>query len=159
MLTLRTVLHATDFYTHSDYAFRLACSLARDHGARLVLLHVATPPPVVTPAGIITEATFDAYKEELGAALRRLQAPDAKVPVEYRLAVGDPATEILQAAQDLQADLIVMGTHGRAGVGRLLLGSVAEQVLRHAPCPVLTVKAPVCGGHGEPVVEGTGSAS
>jgi nucleotide-binding universal stress UspA family protein len=159
MLTIRTVLHPTDFYTHSDYAFRLACSLARDHRARLVFLHVATPPPVVTPTGIITEAKFDAYKEQLGTALRQLQAPDPKLPVEHRLAVGDPATEILQAAKDVQADLIVMGTHGRAGASRVLMGSVAEQVLRRASCPVLTVKAPVCGAHGEPVSDGTGQAS
>ena len=62
---------------------------------------------------------------------------------------GDPATEILQFAQQIKCDLIVMGTHGRTGLGRLFLGSVAEQVLRKAPCAVLTVKTPVAASSSE----------
>jgi nucleotide-binding universal stress UspA family protein len=64
----------------------------------------------------------------------------AKIRVEHHLREGDPATEILALAQEIGCDLIVIGTHGRTGVGRLLMGSVAEAVLRRAPCPVLTVK-------------------
>jgi nucleotide-binding universal stress UspA family protein len=63
--------------------------------------------------------------------------------VEHWIFQGDPATEILAAAEKIKCDLIVMGTHGRTGLGRLLMGSVAEQVVRKAPCPVLTVKTPL----------------
>jgi nucleotide-binding universal stress UspA family protein len=66
--------------------------------------------------------------------------PEQNVCVEHRLGQGDPATVIVNIAQDAGAGLIVMGTHGRTGLGRVLMGSVAEQVLRKAPCPVLTVK-------------------
>jgi len=69
--------------------------------------------------------------------------PHANVRMERRLEQGDATTEILRVAREESADLIVMGTHGRTGLGRLLMGSVAEQVMRRAPCPVLTVKSPV----------------
>src|SRR5262249_48839479 len=62
--------------------------------------------------------------------------------IEYRLSEGDPAVEIIRLAAEVKANLIVMGTHGRTGLGRLMMGSVAEAVLRRAPCPVLTLKAP-----------------
>jgi nucleotide-binding universal stress UspA family protein len=159
MLKIRTILHPTDFYTSSDYAFRLACALASDHQARLVPLHVVTSSPVAMPTEVMTDERFDSYTQHLWTALQRLRAPDARVPVEHRLAVGDPATEILKLAAEIRADLIVMGTHGRSGLGRLLLGSVAEGVLREAPCPVLTVHEPVCGAHSETALEQMGNAS
>ena len=62
--------------------------------------------------------------------------------MDTRVHEGDPATQIVRVAQETRCDLIVLGTHGRTGLGRLLMGSVAEQVLRKAPCPVLTVKTP-----------------
>jgi hypothetical protein len=74
--------------------------------------------------------------------LHRFQVSDPTVHVEHRLADGNPSEEILRQARDTGCDLIVMGTHGRRGLGRLLLGSVAEEVMRKAPCPVLTVKLP-----------------
>ena len=69
--------------------------------------------------------------------------PDSNVPVERRLLAGDPADAIIRLAESEHIDLIVMGTHGRRGLSRLLMGSVAESVVRVAPCPVLTVKQPV----------------
>jgi nucleotide-binding universal stress UspA family protein len=144
MLSIRTILHPTDFSSRSDYAFQLACALARAQGARVVVLHVAAPPPpVVTPGGVITDPAYGDYEQGVCQRLCELRAPDPQVGVEHRLAEGEPATEILKVAQEVNAELIVMGTHGRTGLGRLLLGSVAEQVLRKAPCPVLTVKIPV----------------
>jgi nucleotide-binding universal stress UspA family protein len=83
--------------------------------------------------------------EDLETAERRLMAtkPTAEgVDIEHRLVSGEPAKEILRLARDEDVELIVMGTHGRTGVMRALLGSVAEEVLRHATCPVLTVKVP-----------------
>ncbi len=142
MLRIRTILHPTDFYTHSDWAFRLACSLARDHQAPLILVHVLTPPLLITPDEAMAETGSWEHKERLREALRQLR-PGPEVAVEHRLLEGEPAPEILRAAEENAADLIVIGTHGRRGVERMLLGSVAEQVLRKASCPVLTVKAPV----------------
>ena len=142
MLALRAILHPTDFSAHSRPALELACALARDHGGRLVLLHVH-PPEIVygEMAPIIEEpaAVRAALKEELDL----WRPTDRSVPTDCVLKEGNPATTIVETAKELHADLIVMGTHGRSGVGRLLLGSVAEVVLRKAPCPVLTVKVPL----------------
>jgi nucleotide-binding universal stress UspA family protein len=133
MLSLQTILHPTDFSERSGYALQLVCSLARDHGARLIVLHVM-PVPLAQEKRL--------YREEMAGELNRLGAPDAQVRVEHRLEEGDAATQILRVAQETGCDLIVLGTHGRTGLGRLLMGSVAEQVLRMATCPVLTVRAP-----------------
>jgi nucleotide-binding universal stress UspA family protein len=92
------------------------------------------PPVPAEPPEILSKAP------EL---LDHLEPPHPEVSVERHLVAGEPAAEILRLARTQKCDLIVMGTHGLAGLDRLLLGSVAEQVLRRAPCPVLTVKAPV----------------
>lgn len=141
MLPLRTLLHPTDFSEQSEYAFRVACALARDYHTRLVVVHVLTIPAVVFVEGYVP---FDSelIRADAQARLERLEAiPTAQF--ERHLKEGDPATEILHLQQGLRADLIVMGTHGRTGFARLLLGSVAEEVLRRATCPVLTVRTPV----------------
>jgi nucleotide-binding universal stress UspA family protein len=75
-----------------------------------------------------------------------MRPSDPKVRVRYLLVEGNPAAEILSAAREGNCDLIVMGTHGRTGLNRLLMGSVAEEVVRKAPCPVLTVRADVPAG-------------
>jgi nucleotide-binding universal stress UspA family protein len=142
MLPIRIILHPTDFSESAGNAFRLACSLARDHGAQLVVLHVAAPQVSGYAGGVLIPPP-EGYLDELRAKLSGLQARDPKVRVEHRLVVGDPASEILRAASEPRCDVIVMGTHGRTGLGRLLMGSVAEQVVRRAPCPVVTVRAPV----------------
>jgi nucleotide-binding universal stress UspA family protein len=142
MLAINTILHPTDFSERSDWAFRLACSLARDHGAKLIIAHVIPPPQTVAYEAMpMLPMHPPGYRKELEAKLRSLKAPPG-VQVEYRLEEGFAATEIVRLASELPSDLIVIGTHGRTGFGRLLLGSVAEQVLRKATCPVLSVKAP-----------------
>ena len=141
MLAIKTILHATDFSERSDFALRLACALARHYGARLVILHVAEPPTAVAAEGVLMlPPTIDL--EPLRERLQQLRPEDPKILVEHRLVQGGAAEEILQAAQECKCDLIVMGTHGRTGLGRLLMGSVAEQVVRKAACPVVTVKTP-----------------
>jgi nucleotide-binding universal stress UspA family protein len=143
MLTLRTILHPTDFSEPSAWAFRLACSLARDHGAGVHVFHVGREP-VVCPLGGVVPPEPEGYEEGLREQLLAIRADDPNVPVEHVLRfAGAPAAEIVQAARQLGADLVVMGIHGRSGLGRLLLGSVAEEVLRRAHCPVLTVRAPL----------------
>jgi nucleotide-binding universal stress UspA family protein len=142
MLTIKTILHPTDFSERSQDAFRLACSLARDHLAKLVIVHVLPPPQTVAYEAMpMLPMYLPGYRKELESKLRELKVPTG-VAVEYRLEEGFAASEIVRMATEIPCDLIVMGTHGRSGLGRLLLGSVAEQVLRKAPCPVLTVKAP-----------------
>jgi nucleotide-binding universal stress UspA family protein len=143
MLPIRTLLHPTDFSERSRFAFQLACALARDYGARLVLLHVGRQP-VITPVGGVIPPEPERYQAELTENLHKLQAQVPQLRVEAKLAIADdPAAEILRVAQETPCDLIVMGTHGWTGLGRLLMGSVAEQVLRRAACPVLTVKTPL----------------
>jgi len=133
MLSLHTILHPTDFSERSESALRLAWSLARDHGARLVILHAVAPTE---------DPWFQQDLNELRAKVNQLPVPGTEVQVERQFSEGIPVLEILRVAAETNSDLIVMGTHGRTGLGRALLGSVAEQVVRRALCPVLTVKLP-----------------
>ncbi len=138
MLKLRTILYPTDLAEDGDQSFELACALARDHGADLIVLHVY-PPPVNHGQGMARRAPAG-YFDELRKRLRRLQVSGSTPSISHQLVEGEAAEEILRLAQQRNCDLIVLGTHGRKGLSRLLLGSVAEKVLREASCPVLTVK-------------------
>jgi nucleotide-binding universal stress UspA family protein len=141
MLPIRTILHATDFSENSAFAFRVAASLARDHGARLLLLHVVEEP-VIPYGGVMTPPPPSTAAADAKEQLLRIKPRDPRVKMEHLLLIGEPATAICQAARDHNCDVIVMGTHGRTGLGRVLMGSVAEQVVRKASCPVLTMKTP-----------------
>jgi nucleotide-binding universal stress UspA family protein len=141
MLPLRLVLHPTDFSPHSEAAAKLAFGLARDYGAQVLVLHVMEPVAVGGAEGVVILDPA-AYQADLRARLAEVRPPGPKVPVEHRLVPGQAAEEILRVAKESKCGVIVLGTHGRTGLGRLLVGSVAEQVVRKAPCPVLTVKAP-----------------
>lgn len=140
MLAIRTILHPTDFSDSSNYAFRLACSLARDCRAKLVILHV-TPPPVAFAAEGMLVQTDNYDLKPIQTELQHVKPGDTNIVTEHRLVEGDAATEIMKVAGDTDCDMIVVGTHGRTGLGRLLMGSVAEQLVRQAPCPVLTVRS------------------
>jgi nucleotide-binding universal stress UspA family protein len=144
MLPIKTILYPTDFSAPSEYAFQVACSLARDYEAKLVVLHVDLPP--VTMGEVITYMEPQSYKEKLWDEFRRLQASEPGIRnlrMETKLVEGNPAKEILATANEIKPELIVMGTHGRTGLGRLLMGSVAEEVVRKSAFPVLTVKTPI----------------
>ena len=141
MLRLGTILHPTDFSESAAYAFWLACSLARDYGARLIVLHVAPPPVLHYGEGVPIHDQIHDYRDPIEQKLRSLQPPDNDIEITHELAKGDPVEEIVRVANEKHCDLIVMGTHGRTGLSRLILGRVAEQVLRKASCPVLSVKA------------------
>jgi universal stress protein A len=142
MLAVKNILCATDFSESSDFAFRVACALARDYGARLTALHVILPP-----LGAYGEGGYlpppEEYEEGIHEKLVKLQPHDPRIVTDHRLEEGEAVPTILWVAGQTHADVIVMGTHGRKGLGRLLMGSVAEQVVRKASCPVLTVKKPV----------------
>lgn len=149
MLAIKNILHPTDFSRASEEAFRFAVSLARDYGAKLTVLHVAEPPVIAYGEGPVPFNPVE-YKEALRQRLHQLQAHDPEVKVEWDLIEGHPATEILRTAEEVPCQLIVLGTHGRTGLSRLLLGSVAEQVLRNARCLVLTVKSGLENAHNMP---------
>src|SRR5437870_2298337 len=100
------------------------------------------PPTVVYGEGILPPDP-QLLSEEAKKQLDRLEVPQANVRAQRRFEEGDPPTEILRVAQEINADLIVLGTPGRTGLGLLLLGSVAEQIVRKATCPVLTVTTPL----------------
>jgi nucleotide-binding universal stress UspA family protein len=141
MLAIHNILHPTDFSPHSEVAFRMANALARDHGANLVILHVVQQPLMLYAEGALPDPVED-HLAEVREQLLSIDPPDGDVNISHRIEEGHPALEILQVAQMLPADLIVMGTHGRHGLRRLLMGSVAEYVVERSTCPVLTVKSP-----------------
>jgi nucleotide-binding universal stress UspA family protein/quercetin dioxygenase-like cupin family protein len=144
MTTIRTILHPTDFSSDSEYAFQLACSLARDHDARIVMLHVLYPSSAPLCDGPAPNPLRSAESQESIVGSYPWPLPkDPAIRIEHRVAEGDPVMEILRVAKSLECDLIVMGTHGRTGIKRLLAGSVAEGTLRGAACPVLTVRLPL----------------
>lgn len=142
MLPIQTILHATDFSQCADLALQFAGSLARDYGARLVILHIGRPPlrhlEGPTPAPPLP---VEWGREDLEGQLRQRVVPNLAKGLEHRLEYAESVSdEILRVADEIRCDLIVLGTHGRTGLSRLLMGSAAEQVLRRAKCPVLTVR-------------------
>jgi nucleotide-binding universal stress UspA family protein len=142
---IRTVVHPTDFSGPCAEAFRVACELAGDQSARLTVIHVVVPPPMSPINQPMPPPLPEDPRGKLEELLRLAQASAPGLQADYRVERGekaDAAPRIVGAAQETRCDLIVMGTHGRTGLGRALMGSVAEQVLRTAPCPVVTVKAP-----------------
>jgi nucleotide-binding universal stress UspA family protein len=143
--TIRHVLVPHDFGAAADHALFLGLAIAEKFGARLTVLHTYEVPNLGYPDAFV--AAFELATEiERAAAgeLERLAAREelAAAKVETVLRRGTPWVEIVEACGRLSADLVVMGTHGRKAVSRLLLGSVAEKVVRSARCPVLTVHAP-----------------
>jgi universal stress protein A len=143
MFPPRLILVPTDFSEHSRAALHLASSIARQSGAQLVLLYV-DPPPLVH--GEIVDRRAPDYQANLRHLIEGTHLPDPGIPIERVLLAGEPADEIVGLATDRQCDLIVIGTHGRGGLLRAVLGSTAERVIRTAPCPVLSVRFPQAGG-------------
>jgi nucleotide-binding universal stress UspA family protein len=144
------VLVPVDFSPSSRAALEYAAFVADAFGATVVVLHVWEPPGYVGPdtlALLPVAAAQPGWEETRGEVLREVEAflgPAGARPrrLEVRVEAGEPSDVILAAAAKGGADLVVIGTHGRTGLTRLLLGSVAEAVLRRAPCPVLTLRTP-----------------
>jgi nucleotide-binding universal stress UspA family protein len=147
MIPIRRILCPLDFSRFSRHALEQAIALARESGAVVSALHVYSVAPVAdvvmagAPAAIEPVRQTAPQRAALLAELGEFTGEVDAAGVTLRTAIdeGDPVARILDHAVDEAADLLVMGTHGRAGFERLLLGSVAEKVLRKAPCPVLTV--------------------
>jgi nucleotide-binding universal stress UspA family protein len=145
-----TVLVAVDFEEASRRAIEIARELSRPLGSEMVLVHVYQIP-VYTYPGLEPQITPDLRLEITLAASRALDNLAAEVGVARALLrEGDPATAILDAAREVGASMIAMGTHGRRGLSHVLLGSVAEKVVRSSEIPVLTVRA------GQPPAAGKG---
>ena len=142
MDAIKRILVPTDFSAHADEAFRVAHTLARATGAELVVFHVARPPAVVTEGGSLL-AEPGREPTDLWERFREFQSGDPRVRVEHRVIVADKpsAAHVLDILDKLGCDLIVMGTHGRRGLRHLLFGSLTEDVVRRARCPVMVVKA------------------
>jgi nucleotide-binding universal stress UspA family protein len=139
-MNFKKILFATDFSTASQEALAYATALARDSGATLVIAHVEEMP-VSYPGGEMVFIQPDYPNPVLRKMLEAVVPKDPKVRVEHELRLGSAADEIVRLAQETNADVIVIGTHGRSGLGRILMGSVAESVMRKATRPVLTIKA------------------
>ena len=152
MPAIRRIVHATDFSPASRPAFRRALDLARANRAELIALHVMTPPVLYTPDGYALPDTYKRLLADMRAEVKthldRLvaQAKAAGVRARGVLLEGVPHDRIVRAARSARADLLVIGTHGRTGLARLFLGSVASRVVATATCPVLSVRAATRGG-------------
>jgi len=140
-MNFKNILCPVDFSMNAEAGLLFAEKLAKESDAKLHLVYVYEEPQSYVDAG------FGGYvvPADLESEKKRLQAVVPNTPgiaYEHGFIVGLPAEELVRYAREHAIDLIVMGTHGRTGLGRLLMGSVAESVVREAPCPVLTIKQP-----------------
>ncbi len=141
MMKISRILHPTDLSESSALAMEYATALARQFNAELHLLHVISDPVVtVAPpiAGFIPKGYHEEIRKHFEQELKKL-AEDQDLKTHARVSEGTPFVEIIRYAREEGIDLIVMGTHGRSGLMSLLIGSVAENVVRKSRCPVLTV--------------------
>lgn len=134
MIHVKKILYPTDFSSYSNQAYFHAVGLAEKYGASLTVVYVHKPG--------------DGDKAYWRGQLEQIRPANPAIPVGHVLLEGDPAAEIVRYAADAGIDVIVIGTHGRTGVDRLVMGSVAEKVMREAPCSVLVVKLARGGGGG-----------
>ena len=132
----KSILFPTDFSTASDAALVHAEALAKQSGARLLIVHVEEPP-LAYGGGELYYGIPEPDTDRIRKMLDDVRPRNPAVPFAHRLTMGDPAGEIVRLAGEENAEMIILGTHGRTGMLRLLMGSVAEAVVRRAPCPGL----------------------
>ena len=141
---LRKILVPVDFSTPSQKAIRYARPFAEQFGASLMLLHVIEPIVYPVEFGYLPVEPQEAEEQRLAEFQRRLKQLGAElgatVPVQTQVRIGRAWKEVVDAAKAQSTDLIVVATHGYTGLQHALLGSVAEKIVRHAPCPVLVVR-------------------
>jgi nucleotide-binding universal stress UspA family protein len=145
MIELKRILTATDFSPASQVALKYAVAFSQAFQAEVILTHVLENPDLLAGLPPVAEGYIPPNLAELQEQHARVQCEQVLAQAglsKARLLLlhGNPAKEIAQAAAREQADLIIVGTHGRGAIAHLLLGSVAEKVVRLAPCPVLTVR-------------------
>jgi nucleotide-binding universal stress UspA family protein len=145
-MTARTIYVGTDFSPASERAFDVALEMARLRGADLVVGHViATPGVLGYGVGDIAREVENRIREETGMRLEALRrrADRAGVPARTELLAGSPQDALAEAAERVHATMLVLGTNGRTGLSRMVMGSVAARLVCTAPCPVLTVRESV----------------
>jgi nucleotide-binding universal stress UspA family protein len=145
MDAIRKILVPTDFSAHAAEAFRVAHTVAQAVGADVILFHIARPPVVVSEGGPFLADPAKSEATDLWDRIRSSQPNDSNVRVHHEMIIaeGPSANQIFEILDKLGCDLIVMGTHGQSWLKQRFFGSVTEQVLRHARCPVMVVKVPV----------------
>ena len=157
-ISLKNVLYATDFSPTSESAFPYASAICRAFGSTLHIAHIFTDTTLmIMTAGadnISFEALYDDARILAQQKVDRVAARLGEIPNRTYVRHGAVWGNLSEIIAENKIDLIVVGTHGRGGLGKLLLGSVAEDILRHAPCPVLTVGPEVCGHAKLPEVYG-----
>jgi universal stress protein A len=144
-MDIKSILFPTDFSTYNEAALQYASRLAAESGATLHLVHVHDSRDLSTSMGEAAYLYAEAWEKEQRRAERQLKKivpTDPAVKYEHHSLTGVPDSDIVGFAKDNNVDLIVMASHGRSGLTRLVMGSVAEAVMRMAPCPVLVVKQP-----------------
>jgi len=143
-MNFERILFPTDFSDHAAHAQRYAVSLARQYGSDLHIIHVVQLFNYVVDFGMDNTSQYESVQASLKEMMDTLLADLADEPFSLTGEViqGEPVKEIVSAARDDNSSLIVMGTHGRAALEHVLLGSIAERVVRKATCPVLTVRMP-----------------
>lgn len=147
MKPFATILFAVDFSESSDHAFSYAFELAQKFSSRLVIIHVINEP-VDLRGFYVPHISFDNLEKEIAEGAEKMMDRfcDSKLKVfanyERSVVSGIPYEEIVRKAEEVNADLIIMGTHGRKGLDHMLFGSTAERVVRGAHCPVMTVRLP-----------------
>ena len=142
-MEIHHLIAPTDFSEHSQQAIQYARELAQTFGATLVLLHVVELPPSPIeglPPSQLGGTLLEDLEQQATSDLAQVLAKEAEVTVVRRVVVGIPYRRIVEVAADEKVDLIVMATHGRTGFSHLFMGSVAEKVVRTAPCPVVTIR-------------------
>ncbi len=138
-MDIKRILFPSDFSHTGDKALAMAESLARDSGAKIYIVHVEEPPTAYG-GGEMYYGMLEPDLEQLKELLAKVKPKDPQLEYEHHMVTGEPADAIARFAADHDIDMIVMGTHGRTGLLRLMMGSVAEAVVRRAKCAVLTVK-------------------
>ena len=144
-MNIKSILFPTDFSQHTDAALKYASALAAEAGATLHIVYVHDVRQVNAAMGEPSALYAVAWDDQLHQARERLNRTlptAATVNYTQHCLMGIPDAELVQYAEDNKIDLIVMASHGRTGISRLLMGSVAEAVMRRAPCPVLIVRQP-----------------
>lgn len=140
-MKLKTILFPSDFSHCGDEALAFATTLARDSKAKLLIVHVEEPP-IAYGGESMYYGPPEPSREDLQELLNKIVPSDPNVLCEHHLLYGEPAHQVVEFANKQSVDLIVIGTHGRTGLFRVLMGSVAQSIVRHATCPVITVKHP-----------------
>jgi nucleotide-binding universal stress UspA family protein len=138
MIRIKKILYPTDFSSYSNQAYFHALALAVTHNASLTALFVYTPDAPIPGAPTEPNKARPYWQSQL----EQIRPLDDRINMHHVVLEGDPAEEIVRYSREAGMDLVVMGTHGRTGIDRSLLGSVAERVLRDAGCSVLVAKLP-----------------